>query len=241
MAVKIGLKKAYYAELVSDVEGAVTYNVPVALKDVQQVQVNPRVNRVQVPGDDIISEDISQCLGADITVQRKYFTLEEEAFLLGRPSDTDGGVYGGTFDNPPYVAFGYMRTFNDGSGLYVWILKTRFAPSNSTADTKPVDNISPQYDTMTASSLTRTADGAWIYSRKSNDPNFASTFFTKATLEKLANVASQTYGQPATVESVAELPSTGTPGVIYHLTTDDTFSYWNGTEYVTIDATGGAA
>ncbi|MEG6613765.1 major tail protein [Pseudoclostridium thermosuccinogenes] len=234
MAVKIGLEKAYYAILRNDVEGSVAYDVPVALEKVQQVQVNPRVNRTQVPADNIIDEDIVQCLGADLTIQRKEFTLEEEAILLGRPKDSDGGVYGGTFDNPPYVAFGYKRTFNDGTGLYVWILKTRFAPSNSTADTKPVDSVTPQYDTMSASSITRAADGAWIYSRKSNDPNFASTFFSKATLEKLANIANQTYGQPATVEFVDSLPANGVPGVIY-ITTDDKAHYWNGTAFVEIE------
>ena len=140
MAVKIGLKKAYYAKMTNDVEGSVTYDVPVPLVLAQQVQVNPRVNRVQVPGDDIIAEDIAQCLGADLIIQRTQFTLDEEAILLGRPKDADGGVYGGTFDNPPYVAFGYMRTFNDGSALYVWILKTMFTPSSSTADTKQPDN-----------------------------------------------------------------------------------------------------
>jgi phi13 family phage major tail protein len=206
----------------------------VALAKVQQVQVNPRVSRAQVPADDIIDEDITECLGSDVTIQRKEFTLDEEAILFGRSKDTDGGVYGGTFDNPPYVAFGYMRTFSDGSGLYVWILKTKFAPSNSTADTKPAGNVTPQYDSMSASSITREADGAWIYSRKSSVADFADTFFTKATLEKLANVASQTYGKPATVSSVAALPTTGTPGIIYHLTTDDTFHYWDGAAYQTV-------
>lgn len=236
MAVKIGLEKAYYAILRNDVEGSVTYDVPVPLKKVQQVQVTPRVNRAQVPADNIIDEDITQCLGADLTIQRKEFTLDEEAILLGRPKDSDGGVYGGTFDNPPYVAFGYVRTFNDGTGLYVWILKTRFAPSSSTADTKPVDSVTPQYDSMSASSITRAADGAWIYSRKSSDPNFASTFFTKATLEKLANVVNQTYGQPATVEFVTELPASGTPGVIYIVTADDSAHYWNGSAFVEIES-----
>lgn len=233
--VKIGLKKAYVAQLVSDALGAVTYNVPVALPKMQQAQVNPKVSRTQVPADDIIDEDITQCLGADVTVQRKDCSLQEEAFLLGRPVDSDGGVYGGTRDNPPYVALGYVRTFSDGSGLYVWLLKTKFAPSNSTADTKPVDNVTPQYDTMTASAITREADGQWIYSRRSSDPDFANTFFTKATLEKLANVTNQVYGQPAIVSPVTALPGTGTPGVIYHLTTDDTYHYWNGSAFVNIE------
>lgn len=236
MAVKIGLKKAYYAIMTKDEEGSATYNVPVALEKIQQVQVNPRVNNAQVVADDLVDEDIMQCLGADLTIQRKEFTLDEEAILLGRPKDSDGGVYGGTFDNPPYVAFGYMRTFNDGTGLYVWILKTRFAPSNSTAETKPAENVTPQYDTMSASSITRAADGAWIYSVKSSEPDFASTFFSKATLEKLANVVNQTYGQPATVEFVTELPASGIPGVIYIVTADDSAHYWNGSAFVEIES-----
>lgn len=232
--IKVGLKRLYYAEMTKDEEGAATYNVPVALPKVQQVGVSPKVNRTQVVADDLIDEDITQCLGADVTVQRKDVTPEEEKLLLGRPSDADGGVYGGTTDNPPYVALGYERTFNDNSGLYVWLLKTKFAPSNSTADTKPADGVTPQYDTMTASAITRAADGQWIYSRKSSDPNFAATFFSKATLEKLANVSNQVYGQPATVSAVAALPETGTPGIIYHLTTDDTHHYWDGSKFVEI-------
>lgn len=232
---KIGLKKAYYAVMTKDEDGSVTYNVPVALPIVQQAQVNPRVNKVQVPGDDGIAEDITECRGADVTIQREEFTPAEESILLGRPQDSDGGVYGGKFDDPPYVAFGYMRTFKSTNvGLYVWILKTKFAPSNITADTKPVDNITPQYDSMSASSITRIADGAWIYSIKSSDANFASTFFTKATLEKLANVANQVYGQPATVETVDALPAEGEPGVIYYLTTDESHNYWDGSEFVAI-------
>jgi phi13 family phage major tail protein len=232
---KIGLKKAYYAVQTSDVEGAAVYNAPVALANMQQVQVNPKVSNVQVPGDDIIVEEISECLGADIVMQRSEITPQEEAILLGRPVDTDGGAYGGTFDNAPNVAFGYMRTFkNSNVGLYVWLFKVKFKPSNSTADTKPVDSVNPQYDSLGGAAITRTADGAWIYSVKSSDPNFAATFFTKAKLETLANVASQVYGQPADVESVGALPGTGTAGIIYHLTTDDTFHYWDGSDFVEI-------
>jgi len=185
---KIGLKRAYYAKQLTDVPGvSTTYEAPVALPHIQQVSVNPRVNRTQVPGDDLVLEDISECLGADVTIQRKETTPAEEAELLGRRVDASGGVYGGSFDNAPYVAFGYMRTFkNSNIGLYVWILKMRFAPSNFTADTKPTDGITPQYDSLSGGCVTREADSAWIYSVKSSDPNFAATFFTQATLQKLA-------------------------------------------------------
>ncbi|AEY65422.1 major tail protein [Clostridium sp. BNL1100] len=232
---KVGLKDAYYAIMTKDEIGSITYDVPVRLKNIQQAQVNPKVNTAQAPGDDVIAESVTQCIGADVTVQRLEFTPVEEKILLGRVEDADGGIYGGTTDNPPYVAFGYKRTFvNQSEGLYTWILKTKFAPSNMTADTKPVDGVTMQYDSMTASALTRQADGQWIYSRKSSDPNFGATFFSKATLERLANAVNQTYGQPATVSAVATLPETGTPGVIYHLTTDDTHHYWDGSKFVEI-------
>jgi len=232
---KIGLKKAYYAVQTADIVGAVTYNVPVALSAVQQIGVNPKVSKVQVPGDDIIIEEITECLGADVTMQRAEVTPAEEVILLGRPTDANGGAFGGTFDNPPNVAFGYMRSFkNSAVGLYVWLFKVKFAPSNITADTKPTESINPQYDSLGGAAITRTADGAWIYSVKSSVANFGDTFFTKATLETLVNVANQVYGQPATVESVDVLPVEGIAGIIYHLTTDDTFHYWNGSAFVDI-------
>lgn len=185
--VKIGLEEAHYADIIEDKKGSIIYGNPVRLEVIQQVTVNPRVSRVQVPGDNIISEDISQCLGAEVSAQRKSFTLEEEAHLLGRTTDANGGVYGGETDKAPYVAFGYKRTFNRGPGLYVWILKMSFAPANSTANTKAPESINPQYDTLSGSSITRTADGQWIYSRMSDDPDFGDTFFSKATLEGLAS------------------------------------------------------
>ena len=186
--IKIGLEEAHIAVLVSDVHGSITYDNPEKLEAINQVGVNPKVSRVPVPGDNIVQEDLTECLGADITAQRNEFTPAEESKLLGRPMDSNGGVYGGTFDNPPYVAFGYKRTFkNSNTALYVWLLKTKFAPSNSTADTKPADNITPQFDSLSGSAITRKADGAWIYSIKSSDPDFGDSFFTKAFLETLVN------------------------------------------------------
>ena len=227
---KIGLKKAYYTKLISDVSGAITYDVPLALAKMQQIQVNPKVSRVQVPGDDIIQEDIAECLGADVTVQREEFTPAEEAIFLGRPTDASGGVYGGTFDDPPYVAFGYMRTFkNTNIGLYVWLFKTKFAPSNSTANTKPAESIEPQYDSLSGSAITRTADGAWIYSVKSSDPDFGDTFFTKTMLETLVNI---TTPDPIALSSI--VPADAATGVSKSATVVLTFNNKIAREAVTL-------
>lgn len=229
--VKIGLKKAYYSEIVtdSDIEGAITYGVPVALPAIQQIGVNPKVAKVQVPGDDIIQEELTECLGADLTIQRKLFALAEEAALLGRVTDSNGGVYGGSFDNAPYVAFGYQRTMSNGTSLYVWLLKVKFAPSNSTADTKPTDNVTPQYDSMTGSAITRTADGAWIYSRYSTDPAFGDTFFTKATLETLAVAVT-----PDTIALSSIVPADDATGIAVNANIVLTFNNKIAAEAVTV-------
>ncbi len=76
---KIGLKEAYYSLIASDVKNSITYGNPVALTNVQKVDLNPRVSSAQVPGDDMIVDDISECLGADMSVQRVEFTLMKRA------------------------------------------------------------------------------------------------------------------------------------------------------------------
>jgi phi13 family phage major tail protein len=186
IGVKVGLENAFYSKLISDIKGAAVYAVPVSLPNVQQIQVNPKVSSAMVNSDNK-SEEVTQCVGSDITVQRVMFDPQEESELLGRTVDSNGGVYGGETDDPPYLAFGYQRTLHNGYSLYVWILKTKFKPSNSTADTKPIDALNPQFDTMSASSVIRDADGQWIYSIQNNTANYADTFFTQATLQALAS------------------------------------------------------
>lgn len=185
--VKTGLQSLYYAIITSDMKGAIVYEPPVPLLNVQQVQVNPLVATANINADNK-TDEVALCTGADLTVQRVMFTPEEESILLGRIIDENGGVYGGRTDNPPYIALGYERTLGtSGKSLFVWIFKTKFRPSNSTADTEAVDTITPQFDSYTARATTRDADGQWIYNIESDDPDFAETFFTTTLLQKLAS------------------------------------------------------
>lgn len=185
--VKTGLKSMHYAKIISDVKGAIAYEDPKKLQNAQQIQVNPIVATSPINADNK-TEEVTLCTGADLTVQRVMFTQEEEADVLGRVVDENGGIFGGRTDNPPYVAIGYERTLGtSGKSLYVWVYKSKFRPSNSTADTEAVDTINPQFDSYTARATIREADEQWIYSIISDDPEFGDTFFTAATLQKLAS------------------------------------------------------
>jgi phi13 family phage major tail protein len=228
--VKIGLKRAYYAIMTQDNEGAPLYNAPVAFKGIQQVGITPRVATVDIPADDDV-ETINETSGADISIQKKYLSTDEESILLGKRK-IGNMVVGGDTDDPPCLAFGYMRTLANGSGLYVWILKMKFSDSASTADTKQPETINPQYDTLSGRSQKRVADGCWIFKEESSELNFVNTWFTKEKLETLGNMAATVYGNPATVQFISTLPASGQAGVIYVDTTDDKSYYWNGTEFV---------
>ncbi len=185
--VKTGLESMYYAKILSDTKGAIAYENPRKLLNAQQIQVNPIIATANINSDNK-TEEVTLCTGADTTVQRVMFTQEEEADLLGRVVDENGGIFGGRTDNPPYVALGYKRTLGtSGKSLYVWLYKLKFRPSNSTADTEAVDTINPQFDSYTARATIREADSQWIYSIISNDPDYGDTFFTVATLQKLSS------------------------------------------------------
>lgn len=185
--VKTGLESMHYAKMLSDTVGAVAYANPKRLQNVQQIQVNPIIATSNINADNK-TEEVAICTGADTTIQRVMFTPEEEADLLGRVVDENGGIFGGRTDNPPYVAIGYKRTLGtSGKSMYVWLYKLKFKPSNSTADSEATDNINPQFDSYTARATIRDADKQWIYSIISSDPNFGETFFTAATLQKLSS------------------------------------------------------
>lgn len=205
--VKTGLKSMHYAKIVSDVKGAIVYDPPAQLQNAQQVQVNPIMATANINSDNK-TDEVALCTGADLTVQRVNCTPQEESILLGRVIDENGGVYGGRTDNPPYVAFGYERTLGtSGKSVFVWILKTKFRPSNSTADTEAVDSLNPQFDSLTARATIRNADGEWIYTIESSDPNFGDTFFTAATLQKLASGIT-----PTTLALASSAPVDGASG-----------------------------
>lgn len=208
--IQIGLTRSYYSKITSDVEGAIVYQTPIRLAEVQKIDLNPKVNRVQVPGDNRTYKDITQCLGADVSVQRAYFTLAEEADLLGKTLDANGGAYSGESDEAPDVGFGYMRTYDDGRVNCVWLLKTTFAPTNSSSETKDTGGIKPQYNTLSGSAITRAADGQWIYQREFASESAAddANFFSVATLQALST------GITPAALTVSSVPADDATGVL---------------------------
>ena len=238
-AIRLGLKKAVWFPLIKDLskeesESGVpelVYGQPLYLPKVQSLDYKPSVQEVDIDADDNSDESIIICTGAEGSVQRKQFAPSEQIILLGEKTIDGINVSTGN-DIAPYGALGFKAQLSDGSYLYQFILKTKFGLSDFKAETKGKEKLTPQPDTMTFKSNTRSSDNAWRFYVVSSDPNFDDTFFTVTTLQKLADAATQTYTNPIEVEFVTTLPATGAAGKLYINTTDDTSHYWNGSAFV---------
>lgn len=224
-----GLDKFHFAPLTSDTEGAVTYSVPIALAKAQSVQIKPTVVSADIPGDNF-TETEQETTGSEITIQKSSLLSDELSILLGERT-VDGIKCSG---NAPYGAFGYRRTFNNGISRLVWILKSKFRDADTTINTKDKNNLNPQYDSLVANSTRRICDNEWKIYKEGTDltTQQINTFFSKATLERLYNVANPLHLQPTPIKLVDELPATGEGGILYVVGDDMDLKYWNGSSFV---------
>lgn len=229
-----GLDKFHFAKLTSDAENGVSYDVPVALVNAQQVSVTPKSNTGDVDTDNT-TETFEFVSGSDVSIQKSSLSSDELTLLLGEKV-TDDGIK--TSGEAPYGAFGFRRSFSNGVQRLVWVLKTKFKQPTDTVNTKAANSFNPQYDTIAGTSTRRIADNEWKIYKDSGIGGFTaaevSNFFSKATLEKLYNVSSTVYGEPAGVAFVDALPAEGMAGIIYIVDgeTECTTHYWDGTKFI---------
>lgn len=244
MAVRVGLKSAVIAPLIKDLGGnetesglpEVAYGGLIWLPGVQQVDQTATLQSVNVDSDDT-TDTIDQCSGYSGTITRDSFSPEEASIVLGEKKVDDFNI-STSLDEPGYFAMGYKSMLR-GKGannqhLYMWILKTKFAQSNMTAQSAGIESLTPQADAISFKSVNRDCDGAWRIYIRSNDPNMDSKFFSQETLQKMATAATQVYTSPVGgVEFADTLPDKGIVGHVCIVGGTESY-YWNGTEFVKI-------
>ncbi len=240
--IRVGLKNLVIAPLIKDNsammsesgEPEIVYGALKALPDVQSLELTASVQSVNVDADDA-TDTIDQCSGYSGTVTRSCFSPDDLSLILGEKK-INGIVVSSNVDNAPYFAMGFKSVLQgkdaNGKYLYMWILKTKFAQSNMSAQSKGNETLTPQPDAITFKSSSRQCDGEWRMYTMSNDPETDKTFFSLATLQMLATAASSTYAKPvSSVEFADALPATGEAGKIY-VTAGTAASYWDGSKFV---------
>lgn len=240
--IRVGCKHAVIAELTKD-ESVISaqdgvakavYAAPIALPRVQEISLTPNVQSVDVDADDW-TDVISRCAGYNGSIKRDFLSPEDARIMLGE-RQVNGINVATSDDVQKYFALGFMSQIKGvnstpNSYSYFWVLKTKFTQSETTSSSAGTNNLTPQADSLSFSSTNRECDNAWRFYAVSDEPNFANTFFTQATLQTLANAAEQTYSNPVSEVVFADvLPESGDAGKIYIV--ENVSYYWNGTEFV---------
>lgn len=169
--ITIGLDMFHYAVMTD--ESTETYDVPVHVPGLIQMNVSPTVNSVNLSADDKIY-DTADSLGAiNVTLGLANLPTEDQAALLGHTVNADGVLIRKSTDQAPYVAVGYRRRMSNGKYRYVWLYKGKFRVYDQNADTK---GETPTYQTpsINGTFMPRDKDELWQATANEGDPGIPS-------------------------------------------------------------------
>lgn len=162
----IGVDMFHYA-IMTD-EDTETYDTPVRIPGLIQLNVAPITNNATQSADDAIFDTADSMQGANVTVGLTNIPTKDKAAMFGHKIDDKGGLVEKTTDEPPFLAIGYRRKISGGQYRYIWIYKGKFRPYDENADTQG-DTPTFQNPTANAVFMPRSKDKEWRYSRKEGD------------------------------------------------------------------------
>lgn len=211
--VRIGLKDLFYAKLLEDTTGAISYDTPTRLSKALTATITPTVNSATLFADDGPDETATSIGGIAAQFGIKDFTLDVQADVLGKQI-ANGVLIDSTSDVAPYVAVGFRSLKSDGSYRYVWLLKGKFSIPEDSYATKG-DTPTFQTPTITANFVTRDYDGHWRLTGDDDQADFdGDTWF-----DAVPNVSGDT-----TPPTLTTLPANNATAVVVSAPMRWTFS-----------------
>lgn len=171
--VRIGVDKLHYAICTDgDTE---TWGLPVALKGVISVNVNPNASQETLFADDGPYETAVTTGNIEVEINKAQLSISERAALLGHEYDSNTGILKSkSTDTPPYVAIGFRTLKSNGTYRYVWLYKGKFTDPEDQNETKG-DSINFQTDTINGQFLQTNKDGVWKVEADEEDASAATT------------------------------------------------------------------
>ena len=174
---QIGLKKFFYAKLLSDNENGVSYDTPKRIIGLNTVDISPTVNKATLYGDDSALATESSLGEIEVTIDIADLPIEDAAALLGHTVEDDGVMISKGGDSAPYVAIMFESDKHNGETRFVKLLKGKFSESQETINTRG-DSIEYQLPQISASFVARTYDGAWKKTFDTTDTSVTSSWYT---------------------------------------------------------------
>lgn len=170
-SVKIGVDRAFIAEVTSDNESGVVYAASEAIPGVTEIAVTTNNAVGTFRADDGIYETYQQ--QGDVEVQISLAGLSQSVYAKvtgARYDATTGLSKDGKIDAPNAFALGFRTQKANGSYQYVWLLKGKFNKPDQTSTTKG-DGDTAVADQYTFMAENRIFDGDWRNRFDSDDEN----------------------------------------------------------------------
>lgn len=146
-ATRIGCDHAVVAKLTEAIDGTPTYTDVTELPGLIKLSVNPNASLDTLFYDDGPGDTAATIGKIEVEFEKNALSIIEKAYLLGHGVDSNKALVYGANDVPPWVALGFRSLKANGTYIYVWLLKGKFADPESQNETKG-DSISFQTDTI---------------------------------------------------------------------------------------------
>ncbi|WP_270599504.1 major tail protein [Clostridium baratii] len=181
----IGVEKLHFAKIqgYNDDVTKTIYETPILYEGVKQIQTKPKVQSLEIYGDNRLFTKLSNVPTIDVNINVIDLTDEQEAYLLGHKLAEDGGIIYNENDHAPTVAMMFKSPKAEGGDRFAVYYAGQFEPYDS--DIKGQEGkITPTYKKLKAT-FRPLANGLYKHKFDSDSPG--------VTQEKIDNFFKKVY------------------------------------------------
>lgn len=132
----VGLRDLYVATITKADGGAETYGTPRRLAKAISAKMSIEYADGTLYADDGVDVYEKEFVSGELTLNVNDLAPADVALLFGQTQDTDGVIYAGETDDPPYVAIGFRAKKTGGTYRYIWLYKVKFSTPDEEYQTK---------------------------------------------------------------------------------------------------------
>lgn len=177
----VGIEKLYYAPITADTESELTFETPVYLAGVKEINIKPKQNTEKNYAENKLWDQETVLEEVEVEINITDLTSEQLSKLLGHTLASEGGVYAKSDDSAPYVAILYKANKSNKKMRYGVLYKGKFTLPEDSAKGQE-EKVEYQNPSISAIFQPTKNNGMWKYQVDTDDANcpadIDSTWFT---------------------------------------------------------------
>lgn len=168
---RINIKNPVYAKVLSDTAEGTTYDVVKSLGEAQTMEITASVATGSLYGNGTVVDSSSKLTGLAASLSSTKIPVEAIQDIYGY-TVVDGVVQVKAGDMADFIAVGYEVEQTNKKSEYVWLLKGRPRPINSSVQ-QSESNINYSTDTIEIDFVERISDGMLKWFADLSNPDFS--------------------------------------------------------------------